>query len=97
MVQLKRLAVLYSELSGYIMACFDKLRSEHDVELLVFRWPIVDEAPFDEGQYTSIDSLYSKASYTVDQINSVIDEFNPQAIIMSGWMDRDYMRVARRF
>ncbi len=95
-VHLKRIAVLYSELSGYMAACLKALKDEYHVELLVMKWPVVSDAPFDEKEmFGWIDRLYEKQDLKAEEILDILDDFDPQGIFMPGWIDLDYLKVAR--
>ncbi len=92
----KRIVVLYSELAGYTAACLKALKNDYDVEMLVFRWPVVSEAPFDERHvFGWIDQLYEKQNLKADEILEIVSAFEPDAVFMSGWIDPDYLKVAR--
>ncbi len=91
-----RIAVLYSELSGYMAACLKTLKSRFDVELLVYRWPVAKDAPFDEQDtFGWIDQLYSKDDQTAEDILRKVEAFAPDGVFIPGWMDQDYLKVAR--
>ena len=77
-----------------MVACLKALKSEHQVELLVIRWPSVSDAPFDESGYSWIDQLYLKSDFSVRQLEEIVQSFDPDAVLMPGWIDRDYLRVA---
>lgn len=93
--QLRRIAVLYSRLSDYIAACLKTLKEQFSVEVLVFRRQQGKEAPFDERYFEWIDALYTKDDYDGQGILSIVQQFDPQAVLMSGWMDSAYLDVAR--
>jgi len=96
MPSVERIAVLYSRLSGYTAACFKALKEHFDVELLVYRWPSAQEAPFDSRHFDFIDVLRIKEEQSADEIAAHVRAFNPQGILMSGWMDGEYLKAARR-
>ena len=95
--RIKRVAVLFSRLSGYMLACLKTLKREHDVELLIFRWKPTTAAPFDAHLFDWIETLHDKDGYSSDSIVAELAAFDPDAILMSGWMDRDYLHAARQF
>lgn len=92
----EKVAILYSGLSGYSAACQKALRSLYGVKLMVVHWPISSEAPFQEEIYGHIDERIEKKGLTKFQILEKVSHFQPQAIIISGWMDKDYLFVAKR-
>jgi glycosyltransferase involved in cell wall biosynthesis len=77
-------------------ACLKTLREEHGVELLVFRTPPADTAPFDDRHFTWISELYDRSQYSSGEISEIVDQFSPDAVFMVGWAYEDYLRVARR-
>jgi glycosyltransferase involved in cell wall biosynthesis len=89
-------AVLFSRLSGYMAACLKALKQGHDVELLVFRWKPATAAPFEAQMFDWIDTLRDKDDYSRDSLVAELEAFNPDVILMAGWMDRDYLHAARR-
>ena len=89
--------MLFSRLSGYMSASLRKLKERHEAELLVFRWKPAREAPFDRSQFDWIDTLCDKDAFTRAEIVASLDRFQPDAILMAGWMDKDYLHVARHF
>jgi len=95
--EVRRIGVLFSRLSGYMAACLKALKESHDVELLVYCWPTSTEAPFDAGHFNWIDQLYVKTGVTRAEIASNLASFTPDALFIVGWMDQDYLHVARTF
>lgn len=95
-MSIKKLAIFYSELSGYMNACLKKLKESYDVELLVYRWPLADNAPFGEDQFKFIDHDIIKKKQDYRQILDKLLEFQPDAVLMSGWVDKDYLKVCRK-
>ena len=93
--KLERVGVLYSRLSGYMSVCLRALKENHNIRLLVYQWPPEENAPFDEGAFAWIDDLYTKGKESAPEIRAKVEAFQPQALYMSGWMDRDYLKVAR--
>jgi glycosyltransferase involved in cell wall biosynthesis len=90
-----RVVILFSELSNYILACCKALKTQYDVELLVYYWKPVKDAPF-QLDLSFIDHFYSREGTTADQIFDKVSAFEPDALIIAGWMDNAYLKVARR-
>jgi glycosyltransferase involved in cell wall biosynthesis len=89
-----RILFLYSELAGYFLSCAEELGKHPDVEAVaIVHWPVNPEAPFQfqsTEQYTLIEKKVLGA-----RLDEYVQEFRPTALVCSGWMDRDYNRVAR--
>lgn len=92
----RRIAVLYSRLSGYVMACLKQLKDDHDVELLVVRIPPAPDAPFDPDLFAPIDRLIDRPGLTDGALIQQLESFRPDGVLMAGWFDRGYMQAARR-
>ena len=91
----KRILILYTEIAGYTVACLNELR-KCEVEIYLIRWVVNKEAPF---QFNFNDIHES----TRDQYRNDIElikyckEIQPDIILVSGWLDKGYLKVARSF
>ena len=92
---MKRIAILYSNLSGYTAACQRALKERATAELLVVHWPIATEAPFDDGVYAHIDYRYTRDKHDTSSLMALVSDFQPDVVLMSGWMDSGYMATAK--
>ena len=77
-------------------ACLRALKERHGVALQVVRWPPSGEAPFEDQLFAWIDELHNRAELTASDIYHLTQAFNPQAILMAGWIDGAYLEVARK-
>lgn len=93
----KRIAFLSSELASYLAACQRKLQEEYNIQILVVHWPIAKNAPFNKELFEHINYLYNKAEHSFKELDEHIENFGPDALIISGWMDTDYLRLAKIF
>ncbi len=93
---MKRLAVLYSNLAGYTAACLRALKDEYGTELLVYHWPIAANAPYAPDTFAFIDEAITKKDQSAGEIAERVRAFAPDAVLMSGWMDKTYLAAARR-
>jgi len=89
-----KVAFLYSEIAGYFLANVKELAKEADV--LIFRWPIASEAPF---QFEEIEGVEVLDRSQFDHISMLekLQDFNPHAIVCSGWMDKGYLKLVKSF
>ena len=92
---MQRIAILYSKLAGYSAACQRELKKQTGAELLVIHWTSSSEAPFRSEIYDHIDYRYERDNLSARQITEILSEFNPDVILISGWMDKDYLKAAR--
>lgn len=96
-VNIENVAVLWTSLSGYLTACLKELKKRYQVKLLVIHLPINPEAPFALERFNWIDIRIEKKEHiTVDIIRSKLLEFQPDVILMGGWLrDKDYLKITR--
>ncbi|MES2515802.1 MAG: glycosyltransferase family 4 protein [Bacteroidota bacterium] len=85
---------LYTEIAEYFLACCKELAKHGEVH--VIRWPVNKEAPFHFGENTQI-KLHSKADYDTAGLKQFVNSMNPDVIICSGWIDKDYLKIAKTY
>lgn len=86
---------LYTELAGYSMDCFQEhLRLHPEDSIHVVHYPINPEAPF-QFQIPRGVVLHEKKKLGTEGIYELIKQIRPSVILMSGWQDKDYLRLAR--
>lgn len=85
---------LYTELADYFLKCCAELAKTAEVH--VIRWPVNKEAPFSFDEKTPV-KLYNRRDYDLEQMHKLAAEIQPDILICSGWIDRDYLKVARRY
>lgn len=90
-----RIAVLHTNFSGYMAACQRRLKEMYDVELMVFYWSGSGQTPFEEEIYRHIDYPYERDGKSENEIREAVRGFDPDAVLMAGWTDSVYLRVAR--
>lgn len=86
---------LYTELAGYTLNCFKKhLILNPGDKIYVIHHPVNDEAPFVFEKIQGV-VFYEKRMLGLEGIYALYKEIKPDSVIISGWMDRDYMKVGR--
>ncbi|HOZ86380.1 MAG TPA: glycosyltransferase [Bacteroidia bacterium] len=83
---------LYTELAEYFLKCCDELSKSCNVNII--RWPVNKEAPFD-FTYSDQIKIYDKNKYTLAELEKLVATINPDIIICSGWVDKDYLKITR--
>ena len=90
----KKILFLYSELSEYTINCINYfVQNNINVSVCIVHWDINDEAPFAFVFDNSINH-YNKKNI---ELNTFINELNPDLVLCSGWFDKDYLRVIKKF
>jgi len=90
-----KILFLYTELAGYSIACLHALASM-GAEVHVVRRPVNSEAPFVFQQGSKI-FYYERESLSRAALLKIAETINPSLIIVSGWVDKDYLYIARKF
>lgn len=85
------IAFLSQELSDYWQSAISQLQTLALVK--VYHYPRNAEAPF-KGMLAK---TYVEKPSTVESLMFQVEEFGPNILIVSGWADKDYLEVARRF
>jgi glycosyltransferase involved in cell wall biosynthesis len=91
-----KILFLYTELAGYFLACVDALAQRENVEVHIVRWPINKEAPFD-FEFSNDIHFYDKKEYSLQQLEALAEEINPDVIYASGWIDKEYLKVCKKY
>ena len=94
---MKRIGILYSELAGYTIACLRYLKMKYDTKILLIRWKTAENAPFDFDCLHLIEGDYVRDDLSVSDIIKLLEEFDPQALYISGWMDKGYLKIGKIF
>lgn len=98
MVATRRVAVMWTHLSGYLNACLKALADTEGVELFVSNIRVADEAPYDEEQFSWIKKRYQwEGDLDADELLARLEEFRPDTIVSSGWNVPGHRHVLRKF
>lgn len=85
---------LYTEIAEYVLACCNELTKHGEVHIV--RWPVNKEAPFQFHVNEKI-KLYSKTDYDLEQLSQLAKSINPDVIVCSGWIDKDYLKITKTY
>lgn len=85
---------LYTEIAEYVLACCNELTKHGDVHIV--RWPVNKEAPFLFQTNEKI-KLYPKTDYNQEQLTQLVKSINPDVIVCSGWIDKDYLKITKAY
>ena len=90
-----KILFLYAELAGYFISCLDILL-KRGVEIHVIHLPVNKEAPFSIFFNEKI-LRYQRNEFNKKQLIELVKKISPNLIYSSGWTDRDYLSVCRKF
>ncbi len=91
-----KVLILYMELAGYVMACLRVLGRVPGVEILLISWPVNQEAPFEFKEEKNIQKL-GRNSQSELQLEKWIEDFSPDIVFVSGWVDKWYRQIATKY
>jgi glycosyltransferase involved in cell wall biosynthesis len=77
------------------VACLRALRQAAEANLLVFAQAPEANAPFSEDTIGTLGHVRSRESETPSSILAAARDFQPDAVLVSGWADRGYATVCR--
>lgn len=92
-----KVVVLYQELAGYILSCFEQAVKEYEVEFYVVSLPINKEAPFQFKNDSGKIFHYDRKSMTYSDLENLIEQVQPNLIHCAGWVDKDYLKIAKKY
>lgn len=91
-----KILFLYSELAEYFLNCVRSLSQEVD-EVLIIHFPINKEAPFKFDTLPNNVKLVDRNTLSLHDLKNKSNTFYPNKIVVSGWMDKEYLKVAKSF
>ncbi len=93
---MKKFFVLYSNPGGYTYACLRSLAEDHGVCIRAITYGNAADAPYVFENHPFEVPPAPRADFAnAREIVDHVLEFSPDAVYVSGWMDKDYLRAAR--
>jgi len=89
-----KIAFLYTEIAGYTVACLKALKAS-GTDILLIRWPVNPEAPFQFDLSGIAEDIQKSELPSAADIETKVREFAPDVLYVSGWIDKDYLHVAK--
>lgn len=88
-----KILYLYEEVTGYTMATIRAL-VEHGIELHVVHWDHKKLTPYKAPSWPNV-YMYNRSEMGAEAIQDLAEELSPEITVISGWVDKVYMTVAR--
>lgn len=88
-----KILYLYAEVMGYTMATIRAL-AEQGNEVHVVHWDHKKLTPY-KALFVANVFMYNRSEFSVEKIKTLAKKIEPDVTVVSGWMDRGYMSVAR--
>jgi glycosyltransferase involved in cell wall biosynthesis len=90
-----KVAILHTRLSGYLVACLREFKRQSNAELLIHAWPNQGSAPFDPSVFAGLGEIRDRHEHSDSEIEKDVRAFCPDALLVSGWADKGYVRICR--
>lgn len=93
-----KVAVLWTELSGYMNVCLKQLAAMDGVELFVASSCISKKAPFDESTFAWIENRYQwHGAADANRLIPLLEDFQPDVILCANWHYQGYRKTLKHF
>lgn len=89
-----KILYLYAEVMGYTMAIIREL-AERGNEVHVMHWDNNKQTPYKAIVIPNV-FMYNRSEFSVKKILKLSKKIAPVVTVVSGWMDRGYMSVAKQ-
>ncbi len=89
-----KILYLYAEVMGYTMATIREL-AEQGNDVHVVHWDHKKLTPYQAPVVPNV-FMYNRSELSVEQIKKLAKDIKPVVTVVSGWMDKGYMSVAKQ-
>jgi glycosyltransferase involved in cell wall biosynthesis len=93
----KKAVFLANALSGYFVACLNKMVEEFPIDAHVVKYPVDAIAPFEFNLQNEHITYYDRNNFSDAQLSELISSLNPDVIMSSGWIDKGYLEVCKNY
>ncbi|HKR03068.1 MAG TPA: glycosyltransferase family 4 protein [Bacteroidia bacterium] len=95
--QRKKAVFLANALSGYFVACLNKMTEEYSIDAHVVKYPVDAIAPFEFNLKNDHITYYDRNNFADKKLSELIVSINPDVILCSGWIDKGYLEVCKNY
>jgi len=96
MIKKTKILYLYSEIVGYNIPVFKEYVNNYNAEVHVVHWDHKKLKPYDPEEIAGV-FYYKRSEYDFKNILDLAKKIDPAIIYISGWMDKDYLKVTKIF
>lgn len=89
-----RLAILHTRLAPYFVACLLEFRRQGG-QIMIYARRADSAAPFERTQFGNAGEIHNRDEALRETILGKVKAFKPDAVLVAGWADRDYLAVCR--
>jgi len=88
-----KILYLYAEVMDYTIATIEALKN-NGAEIHVVHWDKKKLTPFKIKKLTKV-SFYCRSNLSLEKMYRLVDNLKPDITVVSGWMDKNYLSIAR--
>ena len=93
----KKAVFLANALSGYFVACLNKMVEEFPIDAHVVKYPVDAIAPFEFNLENPHIVYYDRNNFSDEQLSELVNSIHPDVIMSSGWIDKGYLEVCKNY
>jgi len=90
-----RYLYLYTSPGSYTAAVLRALVKQANTELLLVHYPTSNNAPLSDECFSGIPTLCVSPKASHSELMTIYEEFKPDVLLISGWIDKRYLKIAR--
>jgi len=90
-----KILYLYAELMGYLIPVFKELSTYYNAQVHVVHWDHKKLTPYVPPTLANV-NYYNKSELSFRQLEKLAEKINPDIVYISGWLDKEYLQVAKR-
>ncbi len=90
-----KILYLYAELMGYQIPIFKEYVVSYEAEVHVVHWDKKKLTPYTPSDMDGV-TYYNRSEYNYENILNLTEKINPSLVYVSGWMDKDYIKVCKK-
>jgi glycosyltransferase involved in cell wall biosynthesis len=87
---MKKILVLYRELAGYIVNCFEYVAKHENIHVEIVAYPVAAEAPF-QFTFSNNITVHRRSEISDEQLAQMVTKGNYDLIFCGGWFDKGYL------
>lgn len=92
-----KLIILWTPLSDYMVASFQKLSEIEGVEIVMVYHPLQSIAPYKPFDLSFCIKSYEDKNSSLENIEKFIGNFTPDIIFMASWNYKHYMKLSKKY
>lgn len=95
---MKNILFLHTQLSGYFMSSLIfAVKNDKNLLIHIVVSPNSKDAPFKFSAIHERIKIYNRFELDLEGLNNLIESTSPQSIYVTGWSDREYLRVIKKY